>query len=422
MNTKFQSLIKRMTHLPLMDQVMVSATNFLMSVVIIRLLGVDMFGVLTIMLLVVLFFQSIQNAYILSPLQTLYHQTDTRQHYAQHCFMTQCYLALICGAAAVGFLLLFRITSDISFSDNVIIATFFLVLSRQIQEFIRRYGFTIGKHMGVLVNDGIAYGLYIPVLLILHVMGVLTLESALWAFSILGMIACVHGISFLPRLSFSKDTYAVAKHHASYSKWLVGTSFLQWLSGDYFMLMTSTIMGVASVGVLRAVERIMAALNILILTIENIYPSKAAAAYEKDYKAGLWACMKRMYKREGLVIIFISAVLCLFAEQILSLTYGSEFAQHARLLQYFAIAYLCTFIRLPLHIILRTCHQTRPIFASFCVTALFSLATAGWLIKNYGLDGAVIGIVITRVLTVIWYVIAVWHSDKQGLILKGGAQ
>ena len=421
MNPTVVSLIKRAFHIPLMDQMMVSATNFLMTVVIIRLLGLDVFGVMTIMLLVVLFFQSIQNAYILSPIQTLYHQQDNPQDYARHSVTTQCIFGLISAIAAVVFLIVFRHYSDIHYDDSVILPVFFLVLSRQIQEFIRRYGFTIATPIPVFVNDIIAYGAYVPVLLILHMLDMLTLQTALWSLTLLTIGACIHGLSFLPKPAYNHKTKTVALEHARYSKWLVGTASLQWLSGDYFIFMTSVIMGTTSVGILRAVERIMAVLNILILTIENIYPSKAATAYKNTYKAGLWACVISMYKREGLAILAISIILCLFAEPMLTLIYGENMREHAYLLQFFALAYMFTFIRLPLHIILRTCHRTRPIFASFCVTAVFSLITAKWLITQYGLNGAAIGVVITRILTAFWYAAAVWHSDKKGFIKQGEA-
>ncbi len=419
MNAKLASLIKRALHVPLMDQMMVSATNFLMSVVIIRLLGLDVFGVMTIMLLVVLFFQSIQNAYILSPVQTLYHQRNNPREYARHSFATQCIFGLISALAAVAFLLVFRHYSDVEYGNDIIIPVFFLVLSRQIQEFIRRYGFTVGTPLPVFINDIIAYGAYVPILLILYFIEMLNLSSALWSLTILTMLACLHGLTFLPSPSFTRETKEIAVEHAQYSKWLVGTASLQWLSGDYFIFMTSVVMGTTSVGILRAVERIMAVLNILILTIENIYPSKAAAAYKEQYKAGLWVCVKSMYKREGLAILAISIVLCVFAEPMLALIYGENMREHGYLLQFFALAYMFTFIRLPMHIILRTCHRTRPIFASFCVTALFSLATAKWLITDYGLNGAAVGIVVTRILTALWYAVAVWHSDKKGFIAHG---
>ena len=52
------------------NQIIVSGSNFLISILVLRFLGVKTFGIFSILWLLLLFFNSIQLAYIISPLLT----------------------------------------------------------------------------------------------------------------------------------------------------------------------------------------------------------------------------------------------------------------------------------------------------------------------------------------------------------------
>ena len=57
-------------HYVFFDQIIVSGSSFLISILVLRFLGIESFGIFSILWLMLLFFNSIQQAYIISPLLT----------------------------------------------------------------------------------------------------------------------------------------------------------------------------------------------------------------------------------------------------------------------------------------------------------------------------------------------------------------
>ena len=58
-------------NLTLIDQAMVSGVNFLVSVALVRILGIELFGIYSLLWLAILFIQSIQFAVIISPMMSI---------------------------------------------------------------------------------------------------------------------------------------------------------------------------------------------------------------------------------------------------------------------------------------------------------------------------------------------------------------
>jgi O-antigen/teichoic acid export membrane protein len=70
---------KKKIPLILFDQIIVSGSNFLLSIFILRFLGAEVFGVFTFLWLFILFFNSIQMSLIISPMMTNIAKYDQNQ-------------------------------------------------------------------------------------------------------------------------------------------------------------------------------------------------------------------------------------------------------------------------------------------------------------------------------------------------------
>ena len=65
--------------------------------------------------------------------------------------------------------------------------------------------------------------------------------------------------------------------------------------------------------------------------------------------------------------------------------------------------YVIIFIGYPLRYAIRTLENTRLIFVSFIATSIFSVLTAYPIIKAFGLNGVLIGLGITQLITLFFY-------------------
>ena len=96
-------------------------------------------------------------------------------------------------------------------------------------------------------------------------------------------------------------------------------------------------------------------------------------------------------------------VLAIFSKQIILLFYGAEFVIYQHILIGFCALYVIIFIGYPLRYAIRTLENTRLIFISFIATSIFSVLTAYPIIKAFGLNGVLIGLGITQLITLFLY-------------------
>ena len=156
-----KKLIERYAYInwALCDQSLVSATNFLTGIMLLRLLGLEEFGRFTLMWLVVLFFNAMQMAMIASPMLSLapkqlpetkyqFYQVVMLQQLIFSCF-TFVFLFAACYAGAY-------------FSGDNVLPRLALPLACagfcfQNQDFLRRYFFSRQQPWQAFFNDVISY-------------------------------------------------------------------------------------------------------------------------------------------------------------------------------------------------------------------------------------------------------------------------
>ena len=184
----------------LVDQVLVSASNFLTGIILVRGLGLVAFGQFTVAYVILLLANSIQLSFIASPMITLGSlcaTDDERRSFVRGVYGVQ---LLFCAIATIGTV---AATIIYSYFDRSRIPSHFLlpftaaVALFLMQDWLRRYYFTIGKAAASLWNDAISY--VWPgdcPLALLWATHRLTIGTAFWA------IAITSGVAFAVRCSY----------------------------------------------------------------------------------------------------------------------------------------------------------------------------------------------------------------------------
>ncbi len=143
----------------LADQAMVSGSNFLTGILLARFLGIEAFGVFTLAWMLVQFISGIQSALILSPMMSIGPKQAAEQAQAyyvsvmaqQAIFSSFCFV-LVWGAVKVSGVY-FPVWQVAKLALPLASATFAFLM----QDFARRFFFTIGRYTSAFLNDAVVY-------------------------------------------------------------------------------------------------------------------------------------------------------------------------------------------------------------------------------------------------------------------------
>ena len=337
----------------ILDQGMVSGVNFAVGILIARFLGVKEFGIFSLLLMAILFVQSIQKALIITPMMSLGPKIEERERNLYYQVLTTQQLAF----SFISSLLLYlgMILSDLFFPQwEIIDYAFYVSLTlflSQNQDFFRRVFFVNGKVIDAFFNDLISYGGRLILLVIIF----LTSETSLiHVFAIICFTLFLSGILgyfmlFKPSLNYLYNI-KIIKRHWRLSRYLIGSALLQWTSGNYFIIVAGILFGPTSVGILRAAGNIIGITNVILQGLENIIPQSASRQFMELGLQGLKSYLFRVFIYGIIVIASIALMLGIFSETILVLLYGDDLSGYGFVLIWYAVNSVLAFSAIPLFI------------------------------------------------------------------------
>ena len=389
------NLINRYKHLnwTFLDQGMVSGVNFLTGFLLARFLGIEEFGIFTLLWLIVLFANTFQFAMISAPMMSI--GPKTSEHQKSAFYNASLIQQLIFSVVTFIFLYVCVHVAQLLQPDwNIQHLAFPLAAAGfffQNQDFIRRYFFCKQKHKNAFINDSISYLGQIIILLLLFFTDGLNVVDVYWVISATSAVAFFFGLTKfnVHRISFSYFCEHITRN-VKFSKWLTASGILQWTSGNFVLLTAGAMLGSSSVGALKAAQNIIGVTHILFQAMENFVPINASHHFVKKGTDGLFHYLKKVMLSGGLIVAIICIFVSLFSEELMLVVYGSQYQQFSFVLNWYAAIYLLIFICLPLRTGLVTLEMTRFIFFSYLAKSLFSVAFSSLLINYWGIEGALL--------------------------------
>lgn len=386
------------------DQAIVSGANFATGIILARTLGLDQYGLFAFIWLSVLFFSSLHQALIVMPLYTLFPKSDNKQSYLANLMAIQIIFSIF---TFIGIFLIISISSSIYFDWNI--SQFKWTLSAVaagfvFNDYLRRLFFTLHMPKTSLGMDVIGYGLQPILLLFLAYQNALSINSALVSIFILQMTSSLLGLLLSYRSKISiKEIKGTFTDNLNFSKYLIGTSLLQWLSGNLFLAVGASLLGTAALGAIRIAQNIVGVLNVLFLAMENIVPVRAAEVMKSEGTKSMINYIGKISKQSVIPVLLILGMLIGFRSQIITLFYGSQFQSIDSILIGFGGLYVLVFLGTLLRFAIRTLENNKVIFLSYVLTTLFSLVMAQPLVVNYHLNGILIGLFSVQIINIIIY-------------------
>jgi O-antigen/teichoic acid export membrane protein len=403
---------------------MVSASSFLTGILLARYLGVDEFGVYTLGWLTLIFIGMVHAPLIIGAMMSIgpsYPEEEAPYYYGAVIFQNLVIATVGTLLVIAGIYLSGRLFPEWGIGDllwPVAAATFAALW----QDFLRRYFFTRDRPAMAFTIDAIRYAGQVVVLFVLFRLFPDDLNSslAMWVTAGTATIATVVCPFFLGEVRWSREIIrATARRHYQSSKWVTASAPLEWVSENAYIFAAGSIVGSAGVGAARAAQNIVGVAHILFNGLLNVVQVRAAKYYNQGGLAALSCYLRQVAWSSGSATAAICLVFAIAPTFWLRLFYGEEFAVYGELVRWWALVYFVNIFILPLRAGLRAVETTRPIFMSRVWAALFALASAGMIIGWLDLKGAIIGILLSRMILVL----SLWWRAREHLVpLSRGAE
>jgi len=405
----------------LLDQAVVSGYNFILAICLTTWLGIEKYGVFTLMWMAVLFCSSIHQQLIIAPMQAFGGSKDQKERptfygqllYQQLTFSALAwigvwsfmqlgghwfgapntelnellpsvvFLFLMCDYFRKRFIVLQATMKAFWFDIMICCAQFALIYFRV---FIQNQ-----TDLAVIlraITQGLSIGVFI---------GVYTHDYLVWD------IPAFH---------------AQVKKHLQYSKWLLGTALTQWFAGNWFIITAGVVLGPAAIGALRISQNILGLFHIPFLAIENYLPTSMMNLYQQAGLSLLKQQFIKLFLIGGLVMGTSLAGLSLLSEQVVQLIYGHEFIDYSFVVQGFCLLYAFVFMGILLRIYLRIVTQTQFIFWGYILNTLFAFGFAHYFTTTWGVYGTIAGLIACQMIMMLVMLLPLLLKGKRAFSVQ----
>jgi O-antigen/teichoic acid export membrane protein len=268
------------------------------------------------------------------------------------------------------------------------------VLAGQAQDFLRRYLFVRGRTVSAAVNDGIRYlGQLVLLYAVANVFSAgLTVPTALWILAAAAILATVHGVLRLEKLTWSTEVLRqTIRRHWHVAKWLLPSALMHWTTARAFIILAGAVLGAATVGMLRAAQAIVGVVHILYLGMDNFAPIHAAQVFHRQGSGALRHYLKSLTWKAGSAVVLLLVLVNVNATSITRLMFGADYPELGPLLLAFSIIYFVTLLNVILGVWALAIESTKVVFVSLAAMTAVTVVAAYPFVVFGGVAGALTG-------------------------------
>lgn len=379
--------------LALLDQMVVSASTFALTLLVAKILDPQSFGAYSLMLLSVQFLMSFHRAYITQPLNIYQHELtpiESQQRYGQLLRM-QILLLPVAAVFLAGTSYFFypgfdRWAACVAFT-----------VAYSLQETVRRRFFALGQLRAVLRNDGLSYATQLP--LVLVVSTVYASNEAIVLLSIsaslmIGFMTEHRGLRGGRRSYGVDDISVLMQSHWQSSKWIVLSQFVFWGSSQLYPFFIGTSLSLEAAANFSIANSILNALNVVRLALANYLPAKAVQVHNETGSAGLKLFVVRHLIGYGLVSVLVVALVTVLGTLLIPALYGDKYDDAIAVLPWLGFAHVAMLVGVVTNAAAVPLERTNWIFVGNAIGAALSLTLGPLVVREYGMNGAALGLLV----------------------------
>ncbi|MFZ1085827.1 MAG: hypothetical protein WAN35_12760 [Terracidiphilus sp.] len=380
----------------LTDQAVVSATNFLTNVMLLRFMGLREFGVFILAWMSVQFVNSLQTALIVAPMMSVgpKQEEKDRPFYFGAVVFQELALVAFCFVLV---LVAVKLSGSFFPGKNLQQLALPLAVSAfayQMQDFLRRYFFSTCQSSRAFADDALSYLPQLPIIFLLHSAGHLNSANALWVMAGTSILGLAPWFFWMEPLVFNRHWIkAITRRHWKFSRWLTGSSLLVWTSSNLFVLSAPIYYGAAAAGAMKAAQNLMAATHVWFQGLDNVVPVETARHLRAGGVPSMLVYTRSILLKWGGLTALFAVIMAVAPGFWLRLAYGPEVVQYGFVLRYYALLYVIVFLGGPLRAGLQALEFTKPIFWSYLAMTALAFAFAVPMAKGLGISGSLLGLV-----------------------------
>lgn len=384
----------------ILDQALYSGTTFLTILIFARTLQAYDFGVFVSIQLYTFLLMSISSAFVVQPMQVLYGTYKENKSYLSATVLMQLGVMLIT-FFAVSFIYFLDRYYDFGWS-MVLFPAGAYAIATMLFDYVRKRLLVENKMNKLLIIEVLVTFSQIAAAAISYFLE-LSISQVLILMT-LGFLPSI--VFFIGNLINSKyiktESLDFLKTHFKQAQWLAPTAIVQWLTSNFFVATSGLILGVEALGAFRLVQTLFGLINVLLQGIESYVLPQASIRFQQS-KQVAYEYLKTLIVKTIFPVVIILLVMFVFADQIILLAGGKAYITYGFVIRWMVILYVIILINYPVRMLIRL-HEMNHLFLSgYIISFALSLSTASYLLSNFQLTGAIIGLGLNQlVLFAIW--------------------
>jgi len=412
--------------LALLDQGLISGSNFAIGILLARWLVPQQFGAYALAFSIFLFLYGFHDALLLEPMSVLGPTTYAKclPAYLGKLIKLHFVLALsFSGLVAAGIAVLHYFTSDPALPSalwGVALVTpliLFFWLCRRATYLRLAPAMAVGGASAYFV---VAMGL----LFLIKTLGHLSTFTAFFIQSLAATVAaCLLLASLRPQLDSRSGptTSEVVREHWRYGRWVVGTQFVYWLSGSAYYLISAAFLRMQDVAALRALQNFTSPFAQFITAVSLLLLPWSSARFAEEGPV----LFRRRIRQITLLFVAVAsgyyAALWLFGEKLIRIFYAGRYTEYAHLLPLLAAPVLVLAVAQGNSIAVQAMQSPSNVLFAYSIAGATTVALGVPLTRHWGLPGAAVGILISYLAYFITISLRCQARLRQGQAVRTGA-
>lgn len=391
----------------LLDQILISGSNFVTMVLVVRSLTWSRAGDFTHIHSLLLLLNTLQIALVIQPLNVLaatLRGTDYRK------FTTSMAVGQIILAIALAGLAL--VAAAVTYALGLHAAPLLLALAPaivawQLQEFVRRVLYTEDRLRTAFVNDLICYGGQMASMCAAFLLGrrhgtvILTGPVALYIIAITSAVAAAAGAMRIRKSLAGRLDFGEWRRSWRFGRWLAGSETLNFVSSVHLnqYIVSLATGSVALGGALRIVQQLFGPMRVMAYFLGNILPIRFARTLAADGPVAMHTQLKKIAVVVIPILLGYCTLVWIFAGPLLRI-YDPEYVKQANALRLYGVSAGIGYGGMVLLAALMARQKTHLIFVTHVIAALSTLIFGWPLAHRLKVNGGAINMIISSTIVV----------------------
>ena len=387
----------------LLDQIIVSGSSFLITILLIKFAGIKFFGEFSFIWLLNYFVLGFQTSLITSPMFTLYPKILDEKRAV---FLGNLFYLFLIFTAIISFILVigmnfFTKLIDLNLSFKSIISAVTCIILFQFHNLIKRFCYCIKKNYLSFYSDLLTYTVFFIILMFFLKNESIDLNIFFYSYSFSLLIGSFFFLLIVKKIQFNLKFFKEHFLHSwKISKWLSLSNLCYWFTYNFWFIASGAILGPVTYGILKSMANIAGFYNLIYQSLEYLFPQKISEEYVNNKTSGMINYAIKFTTMGIMVGLIFLISIYFFGELLIALLYNEELTKFAWFLYTFSLINFFQFFIYPINFILRTLDYTKPIFFSYLLAAIFTLLFSNFIINKLNETGVFLGILISNILII----------------------